>query len=35
MAMFKSLNFQEKPDTSRTCETVLRNYVKICVVSKS
>lgn len=24
-AMFKSLNFQEKPDTSRTCETILRH----------
>ena len=35
MAVFKSFNFQEKPDKSRTCETVLRNYVKICVVSKS
>ena len=35
MAVFKSFNFQEKLDTSRTCETVLRNYVKIRVVSKS
>ena len=35
MAVFKSFNFQERPEKSRTCETILRNYIKICVVSKS